>query len=184
MKRILIVLILLALNIVLAQSDAPENYNKMNTEVSGTVRLGTFEGGETIAALEKAIAEFNKTYPNVQVKIEAVPTDYETKLINQFAAGDAPDIFQLGDGAVRPFVDRNVVENLTPYVNGEYGFDTSIFFPNLLPVGEVNDQLYFLPKGWSGTAIYYNKDMFACGRHRGLPLPTGPGTTSSRLPSS
>ncbi len=133
----------------------------MNTNVKGTVRFGTWEGGDTITQINKVIDAFKKLYPNVDVKLEAVPTDYGTKLQNQIAAGNAPDVFQIGDGDARLFVDRGGAADLTPYMTGQYGLDQSIYYENVLNIGKVDNKLYYMPKDWTGIGIYYNKKMFA-----------------------
>ncbi|OJV89437.1 MAG: hypothetical protein BGO39_36290 [Chloroflexi bacterium 54-19] len=139
----------------------PANYNKMNTSVKGTVRFGTWEGGDTITQINQVIDAFKKVYPNVDVKLEAVPTDYGTKLQNQIAAGNAPDVFQIGDGDARLFVDKGGAEDLTPYITGQYGLDQSIYYENVLNIGKVDGKLYYMPKDWTGMGVYYNKKLFA-----------------------
>ncbi len=144
-----------------ATATLPANYNKVNTNVKGDVRFGTWEGGDTITQINQVIDAFKKQYPNVNVKLEAVPTDYGTKLQNQIAAGNAPDVFQIGDGDARLFVDRGGAEDLTPYITGQYGLDQSIYFENVLNIGKVDNKLYYMPKDWTGMGVYYNKKLFA-----------------------
>ena len=58
----------------------------MNTNVKGTVRFGTWEGGDTITQINQVIAAFKKLYPNVDfysgVILNAIgfPTDMFTAL--------------------------------------------------------------------------------------------------------
>ena len=52
---------------------------------------------------------------------EPVPDNYGTKLLTQIAAGDAPDVFQVGDGDVRMFVERGGAMDLSEYVAGKGG---------------------------------------------------------------
>ena len=68
--------------------------------LSGTVRVGSWESGDALTPWNNAIAAFEAENPGVDIQLEAVPQDYGTKLLAQFAAGNAPDIFMSGDGDV------------------------------------------------------------------------------------
>ena len=57
--------------------------------------------------------------------------DYYTRLLTQIAAGDAPDIMQIGDDAVPMFVDKGAFLPLDDYINGDYPLDTSIYLPGV-----------------------------------------------------
>src|SRR5687768_8711468 len=73
---------------------------------AATIRVGTWESGDSADQWNQLIADFNQEYPQIEVSFEPVPDNYGTKLLTQIAAGDAPDVFQVGDGDVRMFVER------------------------------------------------------------------------------
>jgi multiple sugar transport system substrate-binding protein len=111
---------------------------------------------------------FNKAYPGVSVSFEPIP-DSRVKAVTQIAAGTAADVFNLGDGDVGWYEDRNALENLTPYAKAA-GFSFSQYVPSTLILGHTaNGGQYALPKDYSSLAVYYNKDMF---KAAGLPMPS------------
>ncbi|NPV08404.1 MAG: sugar ABC transporter substrate-binding protein [Anaerolineae bacterium] len=130
------------------------------TEISGTIRVGSWESGEALDPWNRAIAGFQAMYPDVTVQLEAVPQGYGDKLLTQFAAGTAPDVFMVGDGDVARFVQRGAVELLDPYINGNNPLDLSLFLPGLLEIGQIDGQTYLLTKDYSPLVVYYNKDLF------------------------
>ncbi|MCB0146562.1 MAG: sugar ABC transporter substrate-binding protein, partial [Caldilineaceae bacterium] len=77
------------------------------------------------------------------------------------AAGDPPDLLQIGDDAVPMFVDRGAFIPLDDFITGEsYPLDTSIYLPGVMEPGKWQGVQYLLPKDFSPMAIYYNKKLF------------------------
>ena len=133
---------------------------------AATIRVGTWESGDAINQWNQLIEDFNKEYSQIEVSFEPVPDNYGTKLLTQIAAGDAPDIFQVGDGDVRMFVERGGAMDLSEYVAGKGdlpGLDTSIFYESLYNTGIVDGKPYFLTKDYSPLVVYFNKDLFDAG---------------------
>lgn len=130
-----------------------------DASVSGTIRVSTWESGPNLQYWTNAISGFNQLYPNITVQLEAVPNNYGTNLLAQIAAGNAPDIFQNGDGDVSTFVAKNAVADLGPYISGKNGVDTSKFFPDILKFGQVNGTQYYLTKDYSPLVMFYNADL-------------------------
>lgn len=147
-------------------------------ELSGTVRVGSWDSGDALQPFDAAIAEFEEMHPEVDVQLEAVPQEYGTKLLAQFAAGTAPDIFQVGDGDVARFVSRGVVEPLDPYIDGDDPLDMDVFFGSIADFGRIEDNTYFLTKDYSPLVIYYNKDHF---REAGVEFPAAEWTWDDLL---
>ena len=130
---------------------------------AATIRVGTWENGDALNIWNGLIKNFNTMYPSIKISFEPVPDNYGTKLLTQIAANDAPDVFQVGDGDVRMFVDRGGAADLTSYVQGKNklpGVDTSVYYPALFQTGVVDGKSSFLTKDYSPLAIYYNKDLF------------------------
>ncbi len=125
------------------------------------LRVGTGDSGEGLNPHQEIIAEFEKANPDILVQLEAVSgNDYYTRLLTQIAAGDAPDIIQIGDDAVPMFVSKGGFLPLDDYITGDYPLDTSIYLPGTLDPGKYQDSQYFLPKDFSPLAVYYNKMIF------------------------
>lgn len=145
---------------------------------SGVVRVGSWESGDALIPWESAISAFEAQYPEIDVQLEAVPQEYGTKLLAQFASGEAPDIFMTGDGDVAKFQALGAVENLDPYIDGENGFDRSIIFPGVDTFGDVAGSTYYLTKDYSPLVLYFNADQFA---EAGLETPTSAWTWEDLL---
>jgi multiple sugar transport system substrate-binding protein len=124
-----------------------------------TIRASMWESADALEPYNKAKEAFEKAYPNIKVQLESVPQDYGTKLLTQFAAGTAPDVFQLGDGDVAKYVSKGVAEDLEPFMAADK-IDKSMFFEGVFNVGVVNGKTYLLTKDFSPLVLYYNKDMF------------------------
>jgi multiple sugar transport system substrate-binding protein len=148
-----------------------QNPNIVVTVPAATIRVGTWESGAALEIWAKLIKDFNGLYPEIKVNFEPVPDNYGTKLLTQIAANDAPDVFQVGDGDVRMFVERGGAGDLTAYVQGKGtlpGVDTSVYYPSLYQTGVVDGKPSFLTKDYSPLAIYYNKALFD---KAGVPYP-------------
>ena len=131
--------------------------------LSGTVRVGSWDGADGLIPWNDAITSFEVAYPGVKVQLESVPQGYGDKLLAEFASGTAPDVFQVGDGDVAKFAAQGVFEPLDPYISGEKGsvpLDTSVFYPAIANVGKVDGTTYLFTKDYSPLTVYYNKDLF------------------------
>lgn len=125
------------------------------------LRVGTGDSGEGLNPHQEIIAAFEKANPDVLVQLEAVAgSDYYTRLLTQIAAGDAPDIMQIGDDAVPMFVSKGAFLPLDDMIKGPVPLDTSIYLPGTLKPGLYQGKQYFLPKDFSPIAVYYNKKIF------------------------
>jgi multiple sugar transport system substrate-binding protein len=133
-----------------------------------TLRIGTWEGGDGQSMQQKIADEYMAKNPDVKIVIESVPDQYGTKLLTQIAAGDAPDIFQIGDGDIRTFMEKGALEELTPFVDGKNGIKEEDYYENVLSVGKIDDKLYTMPKDYSTLAVFYNKSLFD---KAGVPYP-------------
>ncbi|WP_123041979.1 ABC transporter substrate-binding protein [Cohnella candidum] len=132
------------------------------------LRIGTWDGGDGLKQQQQIADNYQKLHPNVKISIESVPDQYGTKLLTQIAGGQAPDIFQIGDGDVKMFMDKGALEDLTPYIQGQNGIDLNDYYPNVLDVGKLGDKYYTMPKDYSDIGVYYNKKLFDAA---GVPYP-------------
>ncbi len=150
-------------------------------QLSGTVRVGSWDSADALTPFNNAIASFKVAYPGVTVQLEDVPTGYGDKLLAEFASGTAPDVFQVGDGDVAKFAVQGVFEPLDPYIAGTKGndpLDTSVFYPAIADIGKVNGTTYLLSKDYSPLMLYYNKKFFDAA---GVAYPTANWTWTDLL---
>ena len=125
------------------------------------LRVGTGDSGEGLNPHQDIIARFEEKNPDIIVQLEAVAgRDYYTRLLTQIAAGDAPDIMQIGDDAVPMFVDKGAFVALDDYIKGKDPLDLKIYLPGLLKPGQYNGKQWLLPKDFTPLGVIYNKKIF------------------------
>jgi multiple sugar transport system substrate-binding protein len=125
------------------------------------LRVGTGDSGEGLTPHNTIIQAFEAANPDIQVQLEPVGSgDYYARILTQIAAGDPPDLLQIGDDAVPMFVDRGAFVPLDDFISGEYPLDTGIYLPGMLEPGQIDGTQYLLPKDYSPLAVYYNKALF------------------------
>jgi multiple sugar transport system substrate-binding protein len=126
------------------------------------LRVGTGDSGEGLSPHNTIIQQFEAENPDIQVQLEPVGSgDYYARILTQIAAGDPPDILQIGDDAVPNFVDKGAFVPLDDLINSaDYPLDTTIYLPGMLEPGQWNGAQYLLPKDYSPLAVYYNKKLF------------------------
>lgn len=129
------------------------------------------------AILDKVVARFEQSHKGTKVNfISSTQDEYDAKIQAQLAANALPDVFYLGPGAVRQYVDNNKVLDLAPYVKNvkgvnfedlyEKAVDTYRYDGKNLGKGE---SIWALPKDFGPFAFAYNKTLF---QKYGIPLPS------------
>lgn len=151
------------------QSGAQNNSGATGSSGAVTINVATYEGQGTSLTDQQNIAKaYMKLHPNVKINLISIPSNYSQKIETEIAAGDAPDIFQIGDGDVSMFASKKSIMDLSPLLK-KNNIDLSAYYPSVLNTGKVNGQIYTLPKDWSDLAVYYNKSMF---KKAGIPVPS------------
>ena len=134
-----------------------------------TITVANWEGQSTSLTDEHLIAkEYMRAHPNINIQIDSIPSNYGTKILTEIAAGDAPDIMEVGDGDVAMYAQKGAIINLTPYIQAAH-INLKDYYPSVLNTGRVGGHVYTMPKDWSNLAIYYNKVMF---KKAHVPFPT------------
>lgn len=116
----------------------------------------------------KVIELFEKKYPNIKITGEYSGNDgYNDKLAAQIAAGNAPDIMQIGGSFLGEYVTRNAILDLTPNVNSKE-LDTADFDKGILSSGSYNGKLYGISMGNNAWSLMLNTEML---KKAGIALP-------------
>ncbi len=141
-----------------------------------TVKLSGWTGNPLEQKLLKqVIQDFEKQYPQIKVKYEAIADQYMDVIKTRLVGEAAPDVFYL-DALEAPFLmSQNVLEPLDKYITPK--FDFTDIEPNLLKNFTYQNYIYGLPKDYSTLALFYNKQAF---NQIGL---TSPPTTWEQLRS-
>lgn len=133
------------------------------SDVTATLKLQGFGGDAELSAITNAVARFNKKYPKVTVELEmdAIATgwgDYVTKVLGQFNAGAAADVYGTAIETFQAFSARGLWLGLDDFVKANTGF--SDFAPSLFEQGSYKGELHYIPIGWNNIMINYNRDLF------------------------
>jgi ABC-type glycerol-3-phosphate transport system substrate-binding protein len=126
--------------------------------------ISTEGEGEVLQAL---LAEFDAQNPDIRIESLTTPWGQardEILLMSQ--AGNVPDLIGVNRNWLHEFVQLNMLEDLTPYVESVPGLRTKFYEPVR---GEMDGTVYVLPYSGGNSALVYNQGEF---RARGLQPPT------------
>lgn len=155
--------VLLAVGAVSAQ-DAPV-----------TVTLMTWEGADTNAAVDAALATFMEENPGIVVeRLPSPNTGYGERLSAMQLAGELPDIFWSGNDQMHQYADQGALFNWTEIAAADADFSLADFAPGAIENWTAADGgLYGLPTLMNTYGVWYNADLFTAA---GLDVPA-PGWT-------
>ncbi|MFI5487455.1 ABC transporter substrate-binding protein [Micromonospora echinaurantiaca] len=127
----------------------------------GPVELSVFWWGGTARAerTEKALRLYSERNPRVTFRVTWQGSDgYYDRLATQAAGGNVPDLFQLDDGVLTEYAERQIVLDLGRYV-ADKRLDLSALPPGLVRYGEVAGQPVGVPAGQTVAALVFNRDL-------------------------
>jgi len=132
------------------------------SEGAVVIKVAFWGGPEDITIITDAISEWQETHPGIRVELEHTPyRGYADKLLTRIAGGSAPDIICTEVDLFVTFQSKNVLVNLTPFIEGDPEFKVSDFFPEVIDRFTVDNKLYCVPRDTAPFAcIYYNKKIF------------------------
>ena len=164
MRKRLIVLavpiVATAAAILASTSQGKTTHPQAATAASGTVTLTGWSVGTTEEALLKqVIAAFQRKYPKIKVKYDAIP-NYDQAMLAKFSARKPPDVFYLNSEKASTWISQGLIAPLDSYVKSTH-FSTKPFYPRLLSAFRYKGQLYGLPKDWSPLAMEVNTAALA-----------------------
>jgi raffinose/stachyose/melibiose transport system substrate-binding protein len=117
----------------------------------------TVTDGNTIA-FQRTIELFEKAYPDIELEIDAIAADYQTKLKAQIASGQAADIFMSwGAGFSKPFAQAGKLLALDEYLQD--GTLNKILGGGLVNV-TYDGKIYGLPTSLAIGTLYCNTELF------------------------
>ena len=133
------------------------------SDVSASLRVMAFGSEAQLKAVNNAVARFNQKYPNVKVEVAIDPIstgwgDYVTRVLSQFNAGNAYDVYGTAIETFRTFELRNLFIPLDDYIASHPSY--SDFDPALFKYASYNGKTYFIPIGWNNIMINYNRKLF------------------------
>ncbi|UCD55688.1 MAG: sugar ABC transporter substrate-binding protein [Candidatus Omnitrophota bacterium] len=132
----------------------------------------TFWGApDELNIITNIIKKWQKSHPDIIVKLEHTPyRGYIDKLLTRIAGRSAPDIICTEVDLFVTFQSKDVLLDLTPYVNADPALNTDDFYPEIIDRFSVKGKLYAIPRDTAPFAcVYYNKKLFD---EEGIPYPT------------
>ncbi len=112
------------------------------------------------AAWQVVVGGFEAIHPDIKVTVEVADWDsYWEKLRVQMAGGTPPDVFAMDAPLYRDWQSRDVLLNLTPYLDADPALLDGVF-PITMQAYETPDGTFGLPRDFQTIVLYYNKDMF------------------------
>ncbi|WP_203924202.1 ABC transporter substrate-binding protein [Rugosimonospora africana] len=106
----------------------------------------------------KAIALFNKEYPNVKVtRSFAAFADYWTARSTEAAGHALPDLMMMDAGYLSEYAGKNLLQDLTPLRSSVMPLDG--VDDSSLGAGKVDGKLESVPLGTNTWSMMYNKDL-------------------------
>lgn len=127
-------------------------------------------GVEEMTIVQKAVDEFKKVHPGVEVRMERAPfQEYITKILTQFSADRAPDVMAVNAEQFPAFATRGLFLDLKPRLKDDPDFRMGDFYPEALRHYSLDGELLSLPRDIAPVAVvYYNKSLF---HEADLPVP-------------
>lgn len=120
----------------------------------------TIWGGSTdLAVYKKRLALAKKAYPNIDVKLQLIVADYDTKLQTMVAGGQAPDIMELAE-ATNVYSSKGQLTDLNPYYKSAGVSPVKDFGKASVNIYSTNGKLWAAPDRAGSQVLFYNKDLF------------------------
>lgn len=135
-----------------------------------TLRVDDWSSGDRVEYMNQVIDAFMAEYPCITVVTEPnISDDANTRRLTQILSGTAPDLIATGESWIPLYAEAGAFLDLTPYVDGENGFDPAeIFYEGVYNQGFYRGTPFAIAKDFSTSAFYINTALFEAA---GIPLP-------------
>jgi len=110
---------------------------------------------------EQIVEQFNET-SDIDITLTQVANDNYSDRVRTAMGGDnAPDMFfNWGGGSISPYVDEDMLVDLTPIIEREPELRDG-FVQTILDAGAIDDHYYGIPmRGVQPVILYYNQTLF------------------------
>ena len=186
MKRLLFVSVVVALVLAACAQPTPEVVTKevvaekevtkevvVEKEVTVppepvTISVAYWASEAHMIGMNEVVKAFAAKHPNIIMEVVVPPpADYFPKLLSMYAAGQGPDILYTPGYWFPYFVKKGVIRDVEGYIARD-GWDTSIYYPQVLESFAHEGKVYGIPWVWATNLIFWNKDLFD---ELGVPYP-------------
>lgn len=124
-----------------------------------------------IELISSTINNWQKSHPDIEVKLEHIPFgSYVSKILTEIAGRSAPDIVAAEVEMFVSFADKDIFVDLKPFIDKDKSFSLDDFFPEVVDRYTVDGKIFGIPRDTAPIAcVYYNKRLFD---EAGVPYPT------------
>ena len=109
-----------------------------------------------VPGIEKNVALWNKENPDIQIKLNRIPSSDSSKIPADVDAGTGPDIAQLSQHALPAYIIKKEVQDITPYVKST----KNLYSPASWKSVNYSGKVYAVPQDSGPTALMYRADLF------------------------
>lgn len=152
---IIILCFLLAMLSGCKEDRGDENANERVVLTYATLYLDT--------EMETWIAEWNKANADFYINVkEYGQGDYETGLVQlntDIVSGHIPDIIDFSDIDMAPYISKEIITDLYPFVDSDPQVNREDFVPGILRLYEKDGKLYSIALGYSLETLMGKKDI-------------------------
>lgn len=140
--------------------------NNSNGEVV-TLTYTTWGSPEELKAQTNAVKEFEKNNPNIKVKLQHIPTDYDTKLATMIAGNTAPDVSLMYKTTALAWADQGKIRNISPLLEKDSEISEDTYIDGSF-IHTDKDTIIGITPCQEVFGLYYNIDAF---KEAGIELP-------------
>ena len=118
-------------------------------------------GNPQMEDLQKLVPEFQKTHPNIQVKIVILPENQLRQQVTQDVATHSGrfDLSMIGTYEVPLWAKNGWIENLAPFVQKTASYQPDDLIPGVAKALSYNGTLYAVPFYGESSFLMYRKDL-------------------------
>ncbi|MFN8480529.1 MAG: extracellular solute-binding protein [Kouleothrix sp.] len=131
---------------------------KIAVEDGAVLRVSSWGNPSEQKVNTDSFARFNKLYPNVTIKYEPQPDNFQTKIKADFAGSTEPDVFYLDSSLMTALAPNDLLLPLDDAMT-EAGVKTSDYVGDLVTLFQQNGKTYALPKDQGSLALFINNDI-------------------------
>lgn len=124
------------------------------------VTFSTWGSIEEIETLKPLLADFERTNPDVKVKLIHIPDEYPHKVRLMAASGTMPDVLFMESQTLSGFANRGVLRDMGEFLAKDPQLKRDEFYRPVLDAMSWKGTLYGIPRDLSNLVIFYNKRLF------------------------
>lgn len=138
------------------------------SKISGEIRYAYWDDKQT-PYIQKCIEEFNKTYPDVTIKLEqSTYKEYWTKLEAGATGGSSADVFWMNGPNITKYAKGGVLMPIDDLLKTS-DINKDNYPKALLDLYNIDGVQYAIPKDFDTVGVWYNKEIFD---EAGVPYPS------------